>query len=208
MRVVPGALGDAALHVAVLVLDDAAHECLGGVEQVADASRADRRRTRAAARPRAGGRSRACASSGSRPGTRGRASRSPSATRRAIAVRSAASWTLRAKRMPQPVSATAMTSSWPAWMLSAWLVRARAPTWKTTGRRLPLMTWRTSFISTRPWPAVKLVTRPPASAKPSAADALECSDSGSRKRSVRAPQVGPAVGDRRLVERRPSWSRA
>ena len=35
----------------------------------------------------------------------------------------------------------------------------------------------------RPWPAVKFVTRPPASAKPSAAEADECSDSGSRKAS-------------------------
>ena len=41
---------------------------------------------------------------------------------------------------PQPVSATPMTSSWPAWMLSAWLVSARAPTWNTAGRRLPAMT--------------------------------------------------------------------
>ena len=81
------------------------------------------------------------------------------------------------------MSATAMTSSWPAWMLSAWLVSARAPTWKTTGSRLPLMTYRTSFIRTRPWPAVKFVTRPPASAAPSAADADECSDSGSMNRS-------------------------
>ena len=41
------------------------------------------------------------------------------------------------------------------------------------------MTYRTSFIRIRPWPAVKFVTRPPARAKPSAADAEECSDSGS-----------------------------
>ncbi len=34
-----------------------------------------------------------------------------------------------------------------------------------------------------PWPAVKFVTRPPASAKPSAAEAEECSDSGSMNRS-------------------------
>jgi hypothetical protein len=67
-------------------------------------------------------------------------------------------------------------------MFSAWLVRARAPMWNTTGRRLPAMTYRTSFIRIRPWPAVKFVTRPPARANPSAADAEECSDSGSRKR--------------------------
>jgi hypothetical protein len=106
-----------------------------------------------------------------------------SATRRAIAARSAASWALRAKSTPHPVSATAMTSSCPAWMLSAWLVRARAPTWKTAGSRLPAITNRTSFIRTSPWPAVKLVTRAPASAAPSAADADECSDSGSMNRS-------------------------
>src|SRR6188472_3553996 len=68
-------------------------------------------------------------------------------------------------------------------MLSAWLVSARAPTWNTTGKRLPEMTCRTSFISTSPWPAVKFVTRPPARAKPSAAEADECSLSGSRKTS-------------------------
>ena len=49
---------------------------------------------------------------------------SPPPTRRAIAVRSAASCALRANRIPQPVSATAITSSCPAWMFSAWLVRA------------------------------------------------------------------------------------
>src|SRR5213075_2524090 len=41
----------------------------------------------------------------------------------------------------------------------------------------------TSFISTSPCPLVKLVTRPPASAKPSQVDALECSLSGSMNRS-------------------------
>ena len=106
-----------------------------------------------------------------------------SAARRAMALRSAASWALRANTIPQPVSATPITSSWPAWMLRAWLVRARAPTWNTTGRRLPLMTYRTSFIRMRPWPAVKLTVRPPVSATPSAADALECSLSGSMNRS-------------------------
>ena len=35
----------------------------------------------------------------------------------------------------------------------------------------------------RPWPAVKFVTRAPARADPSAADADECSDSGSMNRS-------------------------
>ena len=99
------------------------------------------------------------------------------------------------------MSATPMTSSWPAWMLSAWLVRARAPMWKTTGRRLPLMTYRTSFIRTSPWPAVKFVTRPPASATPSAAEAELCSDSGSMKRERRPPQVRAAVGDGRLEDR-------
>ena len=106
-----------------------------------------------------------------------------SAARRAIAARSATSWALRATRIAQPVSATAIRSSWPAWMFSAWLVSARAPTWKTTGSRFPAMTYSTSFMSTRPWPAVKFVTRPPASATPSAADADECSDSGSMKPS-------------------------
>jgi len=106
-----------------------------------------------------------------------------SAARRAMAVRSAASWALRAKTMPQPVSATPITSSWPAWMLRAWLLSARAPTWKTAGSRLPEMTYRTSFMRIRPCPAVKFVTRPPASAKPSAAEAEECSDSGSRNLS-------------------------
>ena len=106
-----------------------------------------------------------------------------SAARRAMAVRSAASWALRAKTMPQPVSATPITSSWPAWMLRPWLVRARAPTWNTTGSRLPEMTYRTSFMRIRPCPAVKFVTRPRASANPSAARADECSDSGWRNAS-------------------------
>jgi len=111
-----------------------------------------------------------------------------SATRRAMAVRSAASWALRAKKMPQPASATPITSSWPAWMFRAWLVIARAPIWKTAGRRLPEMTYRTSFIRIRPWAEVKLVTRPPARAKPSAAEAEECSDSGSTNLSF-VPQM-------------------
>src|SRR4026207_1844654 len=42
------------------------------------------------------------------------------------------------------------------------------------------MTYSTSFIRMRPWPEVKLVTRPPARAKPSHALAELCSDSGSR----------------------------
>ena len=46
---------------------------------------------------------------------------------------------------------------------------------KTAGSRLPLIVYRTSFISTRPWPLVKLVTRPPATAKPSQAEAELCS---------------------------------
>ena len=54
--------------------------------------------------------------------------------------------------------------------------------WKTAGSRLPEMTYRTSFIRISPWPAVKFVTRAPASAAPSAADADECSDSGSMNR--------------------------
>ena len=36
----------------------------------------------------------------------------------------------------------------------------------TTGSRLPEIVYSTSFISTSPWPEVKLVTRPPATAKP------------------------------------------
>ncbi len=111
-----------------------------------------------------------------------------SATRRAMAVRSAASWQLREKNMPQPQSATPIMSSWPAWMFRLWLVSARAPTWKTAGRRFPAMTYRTSFIRISPCPAVKFVTRPPARAKPSAAEAEECSDSGSMNFSV-VPQM-------------------
>src|SRR5690242_3884979 len=42
-------------------------------------------------------------------------------------------------------------------------------------------------MSTRPCPLVKLVTRPPANAKPSHVDAEECSLSGSMKRSF-SPQ--------------------
>ncbi len=66
-------------------------------------------------------------------------------------------------------------------------MRAREPTWKTAGRRLPLMVKSTSFISTSPCPEVKFVTLPPAAAKPSAALAEECSDSGSRK-TMGSPQ--------------------
>src|SRR5262245_28237944 len=50
----------------------------------------------------------------------------------------------------------------------------------TTGSRLPEIVYRTSFIRTRPWPEVKLVTRPPATANPSHTAAAECSLSGSK----------------------------
>ena len=60
-----------------------------------------------------------------------------SAARRAIRQKSPASWALRPKIMPQPQSATDITSSWPAWTLSPWLVSARAPMFITTGSRLP-----------------------------------------------------------------------
>ena len=202
MRSVEGALADAALHVAVLVLDDAGHERLGRVEQVADAlARVADELAQQLVLGQAR-RSRACASSGSRPGRRRTASRVASADAPRDGRRGRPPPGRCARRgSPQPVSATAITSSWPAWMLSAWLVSARAPTWKTTGRRLPAMTYRTSFISTRPWPAVKFVTRPPASAKPSAADADECSDSGSRKRSGVPHRSVLPVGDGRLEDR-------
>ncbi len=103
-----------------------------------------------------------------------------SAARRAIRQKSPASCALRPKIMPQPQSATDIMSSWPAWTLSPWLVRARAPIFITTGSRLPEIVYRTSFISTRPWPEVKLVTRPPATANPSQTVAAECSLSGSK----------------------------
>ena len=54
----------------------------------------------------------------------------------------------------------------------------------------------------RPCPAVKFVTRPPARAKPSAAEAEECSDSGSMNFRCRSPDVRGAVGDGDLVDRR------
>jgi hypothetical protein len=73
-----------------------------------------------------------------------------SAARRAIRQKSPASWALRAKSMPQPQSATDMTSSCPAWTFRPWLVSARAPMFMTTGRRLPAMVYSTSFIRTRP----------------------------------------------------------
>ena len=60
-----------------------------------------------------------------------------SAARRAIRQKSPASWALRPKIMPQPQSATDITSSWPAWTFSPWLVSARAPMFITTGSRLP-----------------------------------------------------------------------
>ena len=66
--------------------------------------------------------------------------------------------------MPQPTSVTAMTSSWPAWTFSDWDVSARAATLRTMGNRLPEQVNNTSFISTNPWPLVKLETRPPAMA--------------------------------------------
>ena len=50
----------------------------------------------------------------------------------------------------------------------------------TIGSRLPLIVYSPSFISTRPWPLVKLVTRPPATANPSHTAAAECSLSGSK----------------------------
>ena len=57
----------------------------------------------------------------------------------------------------------------------------------TTGSRLPEIVYSTSFMSTRPCPEVKLVTRPPATAKPSHTVAAECSLSGSKNISV-SPQ--------------------
>ena len=103
--------------------------------------------------------------------------------------------------MPQPVSATAMTSSWPAWMLSAWLVSARAPTWKTTGSRLPLMTYRTSFIRTRPWPGGEV--RDPAAGERRAfgRGRRGMLGLGLDEAERRPPQVGPAVGDGGLEDR-------
>jgi hypothetical protein len=62
-----------------------------------------------------------------------------SATRREMRQKSPASWALRAKSIPHPTSATLITSSWPAWTLSPWLVSARAPMFMTTGSRLPLI---------------------------------------------------------------------
>src|SRR6202043_1014826 len=81
----------------------------------------------------------------------------------------------------QPQSATPYTSSCPACTFRDCDVRARAPMWKTTGRRLPEIVKRTSFMRIKPWPDVKLVTRPPDTAKPSHVLAALCSDSGSMK---------------------------
>ena len=58
------------------------------------------------------------------------------------------------------------------------------PMFINTGRRLPEIVYNTSFIRTKPWPDVKLVTRPPATAKPSQTVAAECSLSGSKKSRV------------------------
>ncbi len=73
-----------------------------------------------------------------------------SAARRAINPRSCASCALRANSMPQPQSATAIASSWPACTLSACELKARAPMWNTAGRRLPAIVYSTSFMSTSP----------------------------------------------------------
>ncbi len=70
-------LADATFHVAVLVLDDAGHQRARPGRTRSGAARAGRRRTRAGARPRAGPSSRACASSGTRPGRRRTAPRWP-----------------------------------------------------------------------------------------------------------------------------------
>jgi len=63
----------------------------------------------------------------------------------------------------QPSAASRMAAGLGPWWACrparAWLVRARAPSWRTTGRRSPLMTWRTSFMSARPRPAVKVGLR-------------------------------------------------
>ena len=52
-----------------------------------------------------------------------------------------------------------------------------------------------------PCPAVKFVTRPPASATPSAAEAELCSDSGSMKASGVPHRFVSAGGDGRLEDR-------
>ena len=106
-----------------------------------------------------------------------------SAVRRAISAKSPASCALRAYSTPHPQSATPTTSSWPACTFSDWEVSAREPMWNTIGRRFPEIVYSTSFIRIRPWPDVKLVTRPPATAKPSHVVAALCSDSGSMKAS-------------------------
>src|SRR5436853_6860600 len=73
-----------------------------------------------------------------------------------------------------------MTSSGPAWTFKDGLVSAREQIFMTTGKRLPEIVYSTSFMRTRPCPEVKLVTRPPATAKPSQTVAAECSLYGSK----------------------------
>ena len=76
-----------------------------------------------------------------------------------------------------------MRSSWPQWAVRACDVKDRVATCRTTGSRLPEIECRTSFISTSPWPEVKLVTRPPASANPSQAEAALWGDSATKNSS-------------------------
>ena len=120
-----------------------------------------------------------------------------SAARRAITARSAASCGLRANRIPQPQSVTERISSCPAWMVMAWEASDRAATWKTIARRLPAEACSTSDMHSNSCPAVNVVTRPPASANPSQADAAlwPHSDSSSWSDSLhRLRPPGPAPG--------------
>ncbi len=79
----------------------------------------------------------------------------------ATAAKSAASWTLLAHSIANPVVRAAMTSLWSPKMLSAWVAMVRAATWMTVGVSSPAILNMFGSINSRPWLAVNVVPSAP-----------------------------------------------
>ena len=88
------------------------------------------------------------------------------ALRCATAARSAACWTLPLDSMAKPVCRQFITAEWSPKMETAGGPTVRDATCSTPGRRSPEMRCMVGIISIRPWDAVKLVAKAPASNAP------------------------------------------
>ena len=106
------------------------------------------------------------------------------ADRCATAAKSAACWTLPLDSMAKPVWRQFITSLWSPKMEKAWVPTVRDATCSTPGRRSPEMRCMVGIISIRPWDAVKLVARVPASSAPWQAPQAPASDCISTRRTV------------------------